>query len=309
VSVATRNGSEKLLLVGDNPFLGVSHLSQERARARGRHVTSAPHAGELLIAALENGANGFLFSVSEITLSILDTWKKSEPARRIELYAIAPYAYEYVRAAVGLGGIPGLVKEVSGRVIRSRDVRAVTWGLSGIARNDPTALLKGYLSYEAARVRLAAGEAANFNSLLLHELVTDMALGLEMDWLFRAHVDFNRREGIRPGFNTRNLPYLVRKFHEWGISLEGAVIAAPFNAVGFQMCPSKEECERILAELKRTEVIAFSILAAGHLNYSDAVEYVTKLPNLSGVAIGVSKMEQARSTFKRLRESYASVAA
>jgi len=301
--------AEKLLLIGDNPFLGISHLSQERARVRGLNVTSPAEAGELLITALSNGANGFLFSVSEPTLAILDVWKRSERWRPMTLYAIAPYAYEYVRAAVRLGGLPGLVNDVGRRVASSRNARAIVEGLRGVIRNDPSALLRAYMSYESARVRRAAGGRGDFVSLLIHELVTDMALALEMDWVFRAHVDFSTSAGLKPGFNTSNLPFLVKRFEEWEISLEGCVIAAPFNAEGFQMSPSKEECEMALSGLSGAEVIGFSILAAGHLNYSDAIEYVTKLPNLSGVAVGISKMEHAQSTFKRLRDCYESVGA
>ncbi len=78
----------------------------------------------------------------------------------------------------------------------------------------------------------------------------------------------------------------------------GAVIAAPFNAEGFQMCPSRAACEAALEELPDTDVIAFSILAAGHLGYTEAIDYVATLPRLRGVAVGVSKPEHARSTFK-----------
>jgi hypothetical protein len=297
-------GTGKLLLVGDNPFLGISHLSQERARVRGMDVTKSAEAGELVATALSNGANGFLFSVSQPTLAILDAWRRIENERPMALYAIAPYAYEYVRAAVRLGGLPGLVMDVGSKVLRSRNPRAIVEGMRGIVQNDPSRLLKAYMSYESARVRAAVGTRGEFVSLLIHELVTDMALGLGMDWLFRAHVDFCTSMGLKPGFNTSNLPHLVRRFREWEIELNGCVIAAPFNAEGFQMSPSREECEQALAELDGVEVIGFSILAAGHLDYFDAIEYVTKLSNLSGVAVGVSKVEHARSTFRHLRESY-----
>lgn len=296
--------SEKLLLVGDNPFLGVSHLSQEQAKARGADVTTAAHAGELLATALENGANGFLFSVSELSLSILSSLPDRGSYRSMGLYPIAPWSFEYVRAAVRLGGLPGLARMVGGRIVRSGNLYALTQGLNGVLRNDPGALFKAYMSYEVARVRSAAGRDAKVASVILHEIVGDMALGLNMEWLFRAHVDANHRAGTKPGFNTRNLPYLAAKFADWGISLEGAVIAAPFNLEGFQMCPSREACETTLAGLRGTEIIAFSILAAGHLGYSDAIEYVTKLPNLRGVAVGVSKPEQARSTFRDLERAF-----
>ncbi len=174
---------------------------------------------------------------------------------------------------------------------------------------DPSRLFKAYMRYEASRVRAAAGGKADFVSLIVHELVTDMALGLEMDWLFRAHFDVTRSMGLRPGFNTSNLPLLVTRFEEWGISLNRCVIVAPFNAEGFQMFPSREKCEQVLGKLSGIDVIGFSILAAGHLAFADAIDYVTSLPGLSGVAIGVSKPEQAHSTFRHLREAYASLTA
>jgi hypothetical protein len=124
-----------------------------------------------------------------------------------------------------------------------------------------------------------------------------MALGLDMEWLFRAHVEANRRAGTAPGYNTRNLPLLVEKFRRWDISLAGAVIAAPFNAEGFQMCPSRAACEAALEELPDTDVIAFSILAAGHLGYTEAIDYVATLPRLRGVAVGVSKRGRPSRTW------------
>ena len=50
-----------LKLVGDNPFHGVSHLSQERATARGTEITNPTYAADLVRISLENGADGFMF--------------------------------------------------------------------------------------------------------------------------------------------------------------------------------------------------------------------------------------------------------
>ena len=57
------------LLVGDNPFHGISHLSQERARVRSteQNKGNTEQAAHLVKLCLENGANGFMFSVDEIT--------------------------------------------------------------------------------------------------------------------------------------------------------------------------------------------------------------------------------------------------
>jgi hypothetical protein len=76
------------------------------------------------------------------------------------------------------------------------------------------------------------------------------------------------------------------------------VIAAPFNKVGFQMDPSKAECEKALASIDEANVIAISILAAGYIKPAEAADYIQSLPNILGVAAGVSKERHARETFK-----------
>jgi hypothetical protein len=121
-----------------------------------------------------------------------------------------------------------------------------------------------------------------------------------MEWLFEEYIGLITKVGVKAGFETRNLPYLVERFDDWGMDLTGVVVAAPFNKVGFQMCPSAEENEKALRETPDVEVVAFSVLAAGRLGLVDAVKYVNGLPNIAGVAVGVSNREQAVETFSWL---------
>jgi hypothetical protein len=295
------NVMEKILLVGDNPFHGISHLSQERARSRGSVSTYPENAANLVITSLENGANGFMFSVSDLTLSILRIIRRTEKASNPDLYAIIPYAFEYVRV-VAQTGTPGLAKKFVKQIAVSGNLRAVVTGLKAAITNDPTALLKTYLTYELSRIRSSASAQANLKSVLLHEVVTDMALALDLDWLFKSYLDFVLKLRIKPGFNTRNFPYLIRKFREWNMDLSQIMIATPFNKVGFQMNPSKRECERVLVDLSDPTIIAISILAAGYLKPAEASAYIATLPNISGVVVGVSKEQHACETFKILKE-------
>jgi hypothetical protein len=174
-------------------------------------------------------------------------------------------------------------------------------GLNGIARSDLASLFKTYLLYEVSKVRRSAGNA-ELESVLLHQLITDLCLGLGLNWVFKFYTEFLLKKGITPGFNTGNFALLVEKLKEWDIDLENVVIAAPFNKVGFQMVPSKEECEKALAGLPKPNVLAISILAAGYLKPEDAVDYIAGLPNIKGVAVGVSKEKHANETFKLLKE-------
>lgn len=293
---------EKAFLVGDNPFHGISHLSQERSRIRGDTPTNPEYAAKLIQISLENGANGFMFSVSEKTLSILNFLKKNGDINRLSLYAIIPYAYEYVRLASKVGGVPGLAKKVVKQIAFSGNFNAVALGLKGVLKADLGSLVKTYLAYEISRIKSSAGKQAELNSVILHQLVTDMCLGFNLSWIFRLYVDWMLKAGLKPGFNTGNFALLVKKFKEWEISLKDIVIAAPFNKIGFQMVPSKEECEKTLAELPKPNVLAISILAAGYLKPEEAIDYIATLPNIKGVAVGVSKEKHARETFKLLNE-------
>jgi len=291
----------RLLLVGDNPFQGISHLSQERARTRGETVVSAADkAANVVMTSLENGADGFAFSVSELTLAILRTLRESSKIDQVSLYAMVPYAFEYVRVATQTG-TPGLVKRFAKQVAFSGDVRAISEGLWSVVRINPEGLMNTYLAYELSRIKDAAGKQAKLVSVILNEVVVDMSLALNFDWLFKSFIRYLSKRKIKPGFNTRNFPYLVRKFSDWQIELDQIVIETPFNKAGFQMNPSKAECEETLQSLQNPVVFAISILAAGYFRPAEAVEYIANLDNLRGTVVGVSTEQQASELFQLLK--------
>lgn len=281
---------EKILLVGDNPFQGVSHLSQERARERGKKVADPSYGAGLVKLSLENGADGFMFSVSQTTLSILKTLRKA--GRTPKLYAIVPAASDYVRLA-SRSGTPGMAANLGKQILVSGNPEAIASGLKGVIRQNPVSLMKAYLFYEISRIKSATTPAANLYCLMLHEIVTDMALALGLSWLFRSYIDFMFALKIRPGFETRNFPYLVQKFMNWGIDWSRITLVAPFNKVGFQMSPSKIDCERALMNIPGTEVLAMSVLAGGYLSLTEAVDYIHNMPRLKGVVVGVSRENHA----------------
>jgi hypothetical protein len=294
--------TKKALLIGDNPFHQISHLSQERSRARGNAVLTSENAATLVHTALNSGANGFMFSVSDTTLSILRLIHEKEEIRSLDLYPIVPYAYDYVRQATQLGGIPRLARSLGKQIVMSGNIAAMAYGLRGIAGMDLASLMKTYLVYEVSRIKSSAGKRAKIESIILHELVTDVALALDLGWLFKEYVNFARKLRVKPGFNTCNFAHLVNSFSEWNIDLHKTVIAAPFNKAGFQMNPSREHCEKALQNLPEPALVAISILAAGYIKPADAISYLAALPNVIGAAVGVSKDKQAVETFRILRE-------
>jgi len=297
------DSNEKLLLVGDNPFHNISHLSQERARARIEDPTDPKYAASLIEMAVENGANGFTFSVSESTLSILKELGERGIIERLHLYPVVPYAFEYVRLATQLGGLPALARKFGLEMVKSKNLSGIGLGLKGALTANPSSLIKTYLGYEISRIKSSVNKRVCIDSVLLHQLITDMALALDLDWLFDLYVNFILSKKMIPGFNTGNFAFLVDKFVEWNIDLRKVIIAAPFNKVGFQMTPSVEECEKALSALPEPVVIAISILAAGYILPEEAAKYIERLPNIRGIAVGISKEKHARETFSLFKNA------
>ena len=181
---------KKLLLVGDNPFHGISHLSEDRARARGTEINMPDFAAKLVQVSLENGADGFMFSVSETTLSTLRVLGKNMRIKSPPLlYAIIPYAYEYVRLATQLGTV-GLGRKLAKQVIFSVNLKAVGVGLKCIATMDPKDILNAYLLYEVSRIKSAIGKKFALKSVMLHEVITEMIIALNLDWLAKSYIKY-----------------------------------------------------------------------------------------------------------------------
>jgi hypothetical protein len=298
------------LLVGDNPFHGISHLSPDRARSRHSGISqeNVLNAARLVKLSLENGANGFMFSVDEVTLSILKILRADRGLENVNLYAIVPYAYEYVRRATQAGGVSGLGKSIAKEMIFSSNVKVLLSNTSGLLRFDPSSLLRTYVAYEMARIKDAAKNKTCLKSILLHEIITDMALALNLEELFESYIKFVEKSGVRPGFETRNFAYLVNKFSEWNIDFSRVTITSSFNKIGFQMDPSKTECERALDRVHGAEVIAMSVLAAGYLKPAEAATYLANLPKINGVVVGVSNERQSIETFPLLKQTFGSKA-
>jgi hypothetical protein len=237
-------------------------------------------------------------------LSILDNLDLDGLPNGLGLYPVVPYAFEYVQKATQLGGISGLVKKLGWDMVKSGNLESLVFGALTTLTANPSSLMKAYLGYELSRLDSYVSEKVRLESVLLHQLVTDMALALNLDWLFKEYVAFLAKKKITPGFNTGNFAYLVNKFGEWHIDLRNVIVAAPFNKVGFQMTPSMEDCEKTLGMMPQPAVIAISILAAGYLSPEEAAEYVAGLPNIKGIAVGVSKEKHAKETFSLFKQCF-----
>ncbi len=291
----------KELLIGDNAFIGVSHLSQARARER-QESLGLEQAIAVIETAFSSGASGFTFSTHPTNFRILEKLRDEGRVNKgFDLYPVLPYTEGYVRIA-NEKGTAGLIKETMSRMPLSGKARAfIDTGISALTF-DVAGLLKAYTNMELASYLNAKPKNAKLRAVLLHEVVTDLGLSFQAKDLFESYIDHVREDyGAKPGFVTRNFPKFVNFCETTGLPLKDVVVMTPFNRLGFQMNPSKQGCEESLRSLSSGAVIAVSILAGGYLRLGEAVEYLNTLSNISGVAVGISSRQHARDTFKALR--------
>lgn len=294
--------SLKTLLIGDNGFIGVNHLSQDKARQTKEKLT-LEKIPQVIEKAVSCGASGFTFSTHPINFQVLKALQKAEDfSQPLELYPILPYAEGYVRL-VNEQGMVNVAKEMLSKLPLSAGVRSLFEGTISALTFDPIRMLNAYVDMELASYLEVRPATCSIRSVLLHEIIVDLGIAFGADHLFRSFMKHvMEKYKAQPGFVTRNFSRFVEfcKTHE--LPLRDVIIMTPFNKVGFQMNPSKEACETSLRSLTECKVIAMSFLAAGYLTLDEAVDYIRSLDSLSGVAVGVSSESHAESTFGRLSE-------
>ena len=236
----------KNILIGDNAFIGVSHLSQIHARQKLQQLRLDAIV-DVIGEAVACGAIGYTFTVHPKNLQILTALEEAEELGGLQIWPVLPYAAGYVRT-VNEKGMTGLIGDVlSGLRFTDKAKVLLSSGISA-ATFDSVRMLNTFVDMQLANIRNF--KDVRLRTVLLHEIITDLGISFQTKQLFDSYVRHIRDNyDAMPGFVTRNFVRFVRYFQEARLSLEDTVIMTPFNAIGFQMNPSKETCERCLSTL------------------------------------------------------------
>jgi len=281
------------IILGHNQFIGVSHLSQEAGRARVEKFSNLERVAEIVEFSLDLGVKGMMLSTHPKAEEIIHVLKEKGLTDELNFYPLLPYAEKYVRKA-NEKGIVGMLNDILKQGDFRKKLKIMFQGGLGVLQKDYEKLLGTLIDSE-----LLMFQDLNIKAIFLHNVFTDLALGLGVREIFEFYMDYIKDNyGVIPAFGTMNFARLVKTFDKWGI--KKPLVMASFNKVGFQMNPSKEECERVLQQYE-VDVLAMSTLAAGYLKPKEAYEYLFSLPNIKSVVVGVSKKDHAKETFRIIR--------
>lgn len=277
------------VILGDNPFFGVNHRSEEAGMESARRFQDPREIVKVLDVAYDLGIRAFSFSTHERVRGICDHFR-ADPERYadLRLYPALPYAHKYADLVNEKGVLGAVTDTLSAGGVGGFASMLLRGGVAAV-KQDQIEMMKLLVDVELRTFRDLATPV-----IFLQNVVTDLLLGLGWKPVFKAYAEHVRTKyGARPGFMTLNMPALARCLRE--ADVDQPVICSAINKLGFQMNPDRASYERALAA-GGFDAVAMSIMAAGSIGPEEAADYVASLPNIGAVIFGASRPSSIRQT-------------
>src|SRR5262249_20211572 len=280
------------IVLGDNQFFGINHISEEKARNQAMRFRHTQAMMDVLDIAYDLGIRTFMCTTHDRIGEVCEAIR-AKPSRYpdFQFYPCMPYAHKYANAAGQLGVLGALKKFAPHTMLDT----VVKWAVSAL-RQDIYGLMQ--LFVDAAK-RPFAGLATKV--VFLQNVVTDLLLGLDFKAMFIAFADhIGKRYNAEAGFITMNLPRLLETLDACGIV--NPIVCTSINKVGFRMCGGVEAYEEAIAT-RTFRPLAMSVFASGAIPPAEALAYVCGQKNIKSIVFGASTEAHIRQT-KELIERF-----
>ena len=282
------------LLLGDNQFFGINHMSEERARAQAMQFRSLDAVVDVLDAAYDEGIRAFMCTTHDRIAAVCDH-VRAHPERYdgFSFYPCMPYAHKYANAVTESGVLGAVKRFLPDEGMLDATIR----GGTSVAKRD----------IEGVTTLLVDAEMKMFDGLrtpvvYLQNVVVDLLLGLGFERAFRIFADHvSERYDAEPGFITMNLPALLPALERQGI--ENPIVCSNINKIGFRMCGGTEAYRTALRE-RRFRAVAMSVFASGAIPAPEALEWVCAQPNVRSIVFGASSGRNISSTRELVAEHW-----
>ncbi len=274
------------ILLGDNQFFGINHLSEEKARAQAMRFQDTDAILDVLDMAYAEGIRVFMCTTHERIAEVCDHVRANpERYKDFQFYPCMPYAHKYANAVTEFGMFGALKSFLP----EQGAIGTVVGGFVSMARKDVTGLVEILID---AEMKMFHGLSTPV--ILLQNVITDLILGLGMKDVFRMFSDHVRsRYNAEPGFITMNIPLLLDALE--GVGIDNPIVCANINKIGFRMCGGLAQYEKTIAT-RRFRPIAMSVLASGVIPPSEAIDYVCNQPKIELIVFGASSRHNIHQT-------------
>lgn len=274
------------LLLGDNQFFGINHMSEERARAQALRFQSLDAIIDVLDLAAGEGVRTFMCTTHDRVAEICDHARAHPDTHADRVYfPCMPYAHKYANAMTEDGPLGAVRRFLPDGGLMDAAVRGGS-SLAGKNIEGVTTLLID------AEMKMFAGLRTPV--IFLQNVVVDLLLGLGFDKAFAIFADHVRQKyDAEPGFITMNMPRLLPVLEQQGV--KNPVVCFNLNKIGFRMSGGFDAYEAAMRE-HEFRAVAMSVFASGALSAREALTWVCQQPRLESIVFGASSLASIRST-------------
>lgn len=285
------------IILGDNQFFGINHRSQEKAEEMLKRFGDIDNIFEVYDNAFDCGVKAVMLNSNEKAIAICDRFRANKSKYGdIAWYPSMPYAYKYANMVNELGIFPAINETIFKGNTAKGVLGMISKGVTMAVTKDAMKMMEMLIDVEYKMFR-----DLNVRVFFLQNIITDLILGYDIKEVFEHFCDYIRKKyKVTPGFVTLNMPYLKSKLEEWGI--EDVVICSSINAAGFNMHPSKEEYDKVIAANDPTkyQLMAMNVLASGSITVQQSFDYINSL-NIQSVVFGASSKGHIQSTVDAIK--------
>lgn len=285
------------IILGDNQFFGINHRSQEKSEEMMKRFGNIDNIFDVYDNAFECGVKAVMLNSNEKAVAICDRFRANKSQYGdIAWYPSIPYAYKYANMVNELGIFPAINETIFKGNSAKGVLGMMAKGVSAVFTKDAMKMMEMLIDVEYKMFR-----DLNIKVFFLQNIITDLILGYDIKEIFEHFCEYMRKKyKVTPGFITLNMPYLKRKFEQWGI--EDVVICTSINAAGFNMHPSKEEYEKVIAanDPSKYQLMAMNVLASGSISIKESFDYINNL-NIQSVVFGASSKAHIQGTVNAIK--------
>lgn len=285
------------IILGDNQFFGINHRSQEKAEEMLKRFGNIDNIFEVYDNAFDCGVKAVMLNSNDKAVAICDRFRANKSKYGdIAWYPSMPYAYKYANMVNELGIFPAINETIFKGNTAKGVLGMISKGVTMAVTKDAMKMMEMLIDVEYKMFR-----DLNVRVFFLQNIITDLILGYDIKEVFEHFCDYIRKKyKVTPGFVTLNMPYLKSKLEEWGI--EDVVICSSINAAGFNMHPSKEEYDKVIAANDPTkyQLMAMNVLASGSITVQQSFDYINSL-NIQSVVFGASSKGHIQSTVEAIK--------
>ncbi|WP_249185826.1 hypothetical protein [Microbacterium paraoxydans] len=284
------------LLLGDNQFFGINHMSEEKARAQAIRFQDTQAIIDVVDIALDNGIRTLMCTTHERIAEVCDHMR-ANPERYADyrFYPCMPYAHKYANAVTDNGMLGALKQFLPEEGLLNAAMR----GGKSFVKKDIEGIITLLVD---AEMKMFQGLSTPV--IFLQNVVVDLMLGLGFDEafaIFDRHV--RERYNAEPGFITMNLPMLLDTLDRVGV--KNPIVCANINEIGFRMSGGIEAYEKALRE-RPFRPVAMSVFASGAIPPRRALEWIHDHANVESIVFGASSRSSIESTTGIVRELWGS---